>query len=247
MKRELEEYFPQVFGKYYYDGDNEVIKEVCHKIIDEIQPGHPEWNSNVAEENLHHYFNISNSNLLRYDDRFKDFEKFLLDAATDYFTDVLEYELNGSNLLITDCWLNHCSKEHCWQIKHNHNNCIIVGTYFVDFDPKIHSPLDFYRVPQKEGHPVIQQMRSPRIANEGNKYTKEVHQTKPQEGCLFIWSAETVHGYEGVFNLWKGRTTISMNFIPEILDNGKYAFKVVPLQHVSAEQLNKRKELDQQQ
>ena len=29
MKRELEEYFPQVFGKYYYDGDNEVIKEVC--------------------------------------------------------------------------------------------------------------------------------------------------------------------------------------------------------------------------
>ena len=102
MKRELEEYFPQVFGKYYYDGDNEVIKEVCHKIIDEIQPGHPEWNSNVAEENLHHYFNISNSNLLRYDDRFKDFEKFLLDAATDYFTDVLEYELNGSNLLLAD-------------------------------------------------------------------------------------------------------------------------------------------------
>ena len=25
MKRELEEYFPQVFGKYYYDCDNEVI------------------------------------------------------------------------------------------------------------------------------------------------------------------------------------------------------------------------------
>ena len=56
-----------------------------------------------------------------------------------------------------------------------------------------------------------------------------------------------MHGYEGVFNLWKGRTTISMNFIPEILDNGKYAFRVVPLQHVGAEQLNKRKELDQQQ
>lgn len=247
MKRELEEYFPQVFGKYYYDGDQQVIKDVCDRILEEIQPGHDEWNNNVAEENLHHFFNISNSSLLDFDDRLGDFGKFLVEAAEDFFTDVMEYDLNGSRMLVTDCWMNYCSKEHCWQIKHNHNNCIIVGTYFVDFDEKLHSPLDFYRPAKREHAPSIAQLRQPRLANEGNKYTKEVHQTHPQEGCLFIWSAETVHGYEGVYNLWKGRRTISMNFIPEILDNGKYAFKVVPLQHIDPEQLNKRKELDQQQ
>lgn len=247
MKREIEEFFPQILGKYYYEGDNKVIQDVCNRVLEEIPVGHDEWNQNVAEDNLHHYFNISNSNLLRFDERLKPFEEFLLESATDYFTEVLEYDLNGSDMLITDCWMNHCSKEHCWQIKHNHNNCMIVGTYFVNYDEKLHSPLDFYRPPRKEGAPALAQMRAPRLANEGNKYTKEVHQTKPQEGMLMIWSAEMIHGYEGVFNLWKGRTTISMNFLPEIIDNGKYAYKVVPLQHVVPTTINKRKELQNNQ
>lgn len=246
MKREIEEFFPQILGKYYYEGDQQVIKDVCDRVLEEIPYGHNEWNHNVAEENLHHYFNISNSNLLRFDERLKPFEDFLLQAADDYFTNILEFDLNGSKMLITDCWMNYCSKEHCWQIKHNHNNCMIVGTYFVDYDHKIHSPLDFYRSARKEGAPALSQMRAPRLANQGNKYTKEVHQTKPEEGMLMIWSAEMVHGYEGVFNLWKGRRTISMNFLPEIIDNGKYAYKVVPLQHVPLTTINKRKDLDNQ-
>ena len=127
------------------------------------------------------------------------------------------------------------------------DGAMIVGTYFVNYDEKLHSPLDFYRPPRKEGAPALAQMRAPRLANEGNKYTKEVHQTKPQEGMLMIWSAEMIHGYEGVFNLWKGRTTISMNFLPEIIDNGKYAYKVVPLQHVVPTTINKRKELQNNQ
>ena len=247
MQYEIEEFFPKILGKYRYEGDHQVIKDVCDRVLEEIPNGHDEWNSNVAEDNLHHYFNISNSSLLCFDDRLKDFEKFLEEASTHFFTEILEYDLNESKMLITDCWMNYCSTEHCWQIKHNHNNCMIVGTYFVDFDEKIHSPLDFYRPSRKEGAPALAQMRQPRLANEGNKYTKEVHQTKPQEGTLFIWSAEMVHGYEGVYNLWKGRRTISMNFLPEVIDNGKYAYKVVPLQHVSPQQLNKRKELQNNQ
>ena len=64
---------------------------------------------------------------------------------------------------------------------------------------------------------------------------------------LFIWNAEMLHGYEAIYNLWKGRRTISMNFLPEIIDNGKYAFKVQPLQHISPTQLNRRKELNHNQ
>ena len=247
MDFEIEEFFPKFIGKYRYGGDQQVVKDVCDRVLKEVPKGDDEWNDNVAEENLHHYFNISNSSLLRFDERLNDFEDFLLESSTHFFTEILEYDLNESNMLITDCWMNNCSTEHTWQIKHNHNNCMIVGTYFVDFDPKLHAPLDFYRNTYKDTIPSMSQMRQPRIANEGNKYTQEVHQSKPEEGMLFIWSAEMLHGYEAIYNLWKGRRTISMNFLPEIIDNGKYAFKIEPLQHISPTQLNRRKELNHNQ
>ena len=247
MQCEIEEFFPKFIGKYRYDGDQQVVKDVCDRVLKEIPDGHDEWNTNVADEGLHHFFNISNSSLLRFDERLNNFEQFLLDAATHFFCEILEFELNESKMLITDCWMNYCTHEHTWQIKHNDNNCMIVGTYFVDFDEKLHAPLDFYKNTAKDQVPSMSQMRMPRIANQGNKYTKEVHQSKPEEGMLMIWNAEMLHGYEAIYNLWKGRRTISMNFLPEIVDNGKYAFKVVPLQHISPTQLNRRKGLDNNQ
>ena len=247
MQCEIEEFFPKFIGKYRYDGDQQVVKDVCDRVLKEIPDGHDEWNTNVADEGLHHFFNISNSSLLRFDERLNNFEQFQLDAATHFICEILEFELNESKMLITDCWMNYCTHEHTWQIKHNHNNCMIVGTYFVDFDEKLHAPLDFYKNTAKDQVPSMSQMRMPRIANQGNKYTKEVHQSKPEEGMLMIWNAEMLHGYEAIYNLWKGRRTISMNFLPEIVDNGKYAFKVVPLQHISPTQLNRRKGLDNNQ
>ena len=46
MQCEIEEFFPKFIGKYRYDGDQQVVKDVCDRVLKEIPDGHDEWNTN---------------------------------------------------------------------------------------------------------------------------------------------------------------------------------------------------------
>ena len=59
-----------------------------------------------------------------------------------------------------------------------------------------------------------------------NKYTRYIETLYPSSGDLLLWSSEMLHGYNGMTNFWEKRTSISMNFLPKTIDNGKYSFTI---------------------
>tara|TARA_Y100000004_G_scaffold177484_1_gene219099 strand:+ start:2090 stop:2827 length:738 start_codon:yes stop_codon:yes gene_type:complete len=227
MKHELREFFPKVLGIYHPDGEFEhhTIKETCERIKQEIPEGHEEWSFNLFDtENLCHYYNQSNSSILDVDPVFVPFEQWLKKCAHHFMTEIHNYVLPGGpdDLFVSDCWMNWCRKERAAQVKHNHNNSLISGTYYVSREDYVHAGLDFFQT-CPDLHPSLTHMKQ---WDNVTKYSRQTEQFYPSEGTLLLWSSELYHGYDGTVNLWDGRTTISMNFVPSVIDNGKYAYAI---------------------
>ena len=227
MKHELREFFPQVLGIYHPDGafDPKEIKAKCKEIQENIVDGHDEYSMNLYDsENLCHYYNQSNSSLLDTDPVFEKFERWLQESCAHFMTEVHNYILpkGADDLFVSDCWLNVCVKERAQQIKHNHNNSIISGTYYVVREEHVHEGLEFYKQ-YPDMQPTLTHYRQ---WDNVSKYSRSKEKFYPSEGTLLLWSSELYHGYDGRINFWDGRTTISMNFIPKVIDNGKYAYAI---------------------
>ena len=225
MKHELREFFPQVVGIYHPDGafDPEEIKTKCKEIQENIVEGHEEWSYNLFDpENLCHYYNQSNSSLLDSDPVFEKFEKWLQESCAHFMTEIHNYVLpeGADDLFVSDCWMNVCKKERAEQVKHNHNNSIISGTYYVVREEHVHEGLEFYKQ-YPDMQPSLTHFRQ---WDNVSKYSRQKEKFYPSEGTLLLWSSELYHGYDGRLNFWDGRTTISMNFVPKVIDNGKYAY-----------------------
>ena len=225
MKHELREFFPQVLGVYHPDGafDHEEIKATCQRIKEEIVEGHDEWSYNLFDkENLCHFYNQSNSSLLDADPVFVKFERWLQECCAHFMTEVHNYVLpeGADDLFVSDCWMNWCKKERAEQVKHNHNNSLISGTYYVVREDWVHAGLDFFKQ-CADHHPALTHFKQ---WDNVTKYSRQTEQFYPSEGTLLLWSSELYHGYDGKVNMWDGRTTISMNFVPKVIDNGKYAY-----------------------
>ena len=58
-------------------------------------------------------------------------------------TEIHNYVLPGGpdDLFVSDCWMNWCRKERAAQVKHNHNNSLISGTYYVSREDYVHAGL----------------------------------------------------------------------------------------------------------
>lgn len=224
MEFENFELFPKVVTIYKYDPDKvEKIKEICADIQQRITEGDKEYNTNHADSSLKHYYNDSWSSLLHEEKELIEFRLWAESCSRHFMTEVLDYEIEEDNQIITtDSWLNVCG-ERTHQVKHNHHNCIVSGTYYVDRQEWVHAGIEFYK-PHIELVPVISQKR-PRDDN-SNKYTRYIETLYPSSGDLLLWSSEMLHGYNGITNFWEGRTSISMNFLPQTIDNGKYSFTI---------------------
>jgi len=222
---ELFELFPKVVAKYNYDQEkHQEIVQICENIRKEIGTDHPEYSSNSMDPQLKHYYNQSTSSLLYERPELEEFRKWCCDCAKHFMTKVLDYIIEEDNeILVTDSWLNWCSVERANQVRHNHHNCIVSGTYYVHRQEWVHAGIEFYR-PNIELHPVMAQKRH--VNDNSNKYTTYLETLYPSSGNLILWSSELLHGYNGLTNFWDGRTSLSMNFLPHIIDNGKYSFTV---------------------
>lgn len=223
MNCEVIEFFPEVAGIYTYDSEKQkVVSQLCEEVIKEIGSDHVEYSRNNADRSLIHYFNRSNSSLLDFSEEFKDFEIWLKDCATHFMTEVHNYIIeNGNEVIITDCWMNRCV-ERSHQVEHNHHNSIISGTYYVKKEEWVHAGLDFYKK-RNEMHPHISHLKN---WDSPNKYCRLIETLQPKEGDLVLWSSHLYHGYNGSTNFWADRTSISMNFLPKVIDNGKYSFRI---------------------
>ena len=223
LNPELIEFFPEVVGVYNYDEEkHKILKNICDDVKNKIGKDNAEYTVNKMDSALTHYYNASNSYLFDHTPEFKEFEEWLIECGQHFMTKVHNYVIEDDNeLLITDAWMN-VAGERASQIQHNHHNSIISGTYYVNKEEWVHEGLEFYKK-RTESHPFIAHLRD--YGNE-TKYTRAIEMIDVKEGSLLLWASHLYHGYRGVLNIWPNRTTISMNFLPRRIDNGKYAFTI---------------------
>jgi uncharacterized protein (TIGR02466 family) len=204
------EIFPIKIGSYIFPHEYEIpLKQLCFDIIDKYQ-NNSEYSIQSHNGYLTHYFDpiISiNSSLLDYPG-FETFNSWIKRCSIDYINNTLGY--NCGDVIITQCWINDCSKGGS-QPPHNHCNSLISGTYFVNCTPEIHAPLTFSK-------PDI--MGTPYLHLDGGVGSAQI---KPYDGVLLLWESHIQHGYQS--NNTDKRISISFNVIPETIP-GIYGFKL---------------------
>ena len=158
-------------------------------------------------------------NLLDDIKKYSDFENFILKSSKYFIKDIIGNEID--ELVVTDCWINICGNGG-HQPFHNHGNSYISGTYYLNYDPKIHSNLRF-NSPFKFKDPGVQFMEL-----NIDKYTqfnsKDVTCNFINEGMLVLWPSNLIHGYSD--NSGEDRITVSMNIMPKRIKTGPYSFTV---------------------
>lgn len=212
---EVFDIFPNpIYREVYPDAKN--LKKV---IIDIMQDKDMIVNGMSSE--LFHYENISTESFL-YKKEFDSFREWIEEKSTEFVRDVLGYSLE-SKMLVTNSWANICNSGGS-QYPHYHTNAYISGTYYVNFEEG-HAPL-FFRHTDSATH-----SSSPSISLESNKERPGKYNSDviiwPKEGELLLWQSNLSHGY--VNNQKDNRVSVSMNLMPEIVNNDKYSYRVVPM------------------
>ena len=208
---DLFEVFPTIISKSHYT-NNEDLKKSVERIIsvaerEDIQ----QYDHSVHYYETHGDF-IEESSFL-------DFKNFLLTESKIYLEKVYKIK---SEMLITLGWIN-CANAGYRLETHNHANSIISGTYFLNFNHTQHAALNFYRGNLGKNYQYFELAPSSydRLNAKNCEFKNII------EGDLLLWPSYLEHGYSS--NLTPGRTTISMNFMPTEINNGRYGFKILKL------------------
>ena len=99
---------------------------------------------------------------------------------------------------------------------------VVSGTYYLNF-PEGATGLTMHSPSIEKSDPYLR--TDPR---EQNTYNSETLTMMPREGSLFLWSSNLTHE---TLTLKEDvtRVSISMNFVPSVLDNGIYGIKLSKL------------------
>ena len=206
--------FPNALGRVLYENATETKETIINMMENaEMEP-------NAKDPALYHFQNETNTSFL-HNEELKDFKEWMEKTCTEFVRETLGY--NIGEMLITDSWLNLCDKGG-GQYPHFHGNAYISGTYYVNFKQG-HSPLCF-RHPENSTHSHFPTITLQSDKSNPNKYNSDVF-IFPAEGELVMWQSNLTHGYTE--NQLDGRISISMNFMPSVVANDKYSYRVVPL------------------
>ena len=206
------EIFPVKIGSYIFTHEHKTrLKQLCFDIIDKYKNNREYTVQNYNSVHLTHYFDQEDlvSSLLDYPG-FETFNSWIKRCSIDYIHNILG--CNCGDIIITQCWMNDCSKGGC-QKPHSHANSLISGTYFVNFISEMHAPLTFDKNVSINPVPYLHLDGGPRVAH-----------IKPYEGNLLLWESHNQHAYHS--NNTDKRISISFNVIPETLP-GLYGFKLI--------------------
>ena len=212
------EIFPVKIGSYIFPCEHKTrLKQLCFDIIDKYKNNIEYSCQNLQNDYLTHYFDpmiSNNSSLLDYPG-FETFNSWIKRCSIDYINNTLGR--NCGDIIITQCWINDCSKGGS-QKPHDHRNSLISGTYFVNFIPEMHAPLTFNK-PTMMGKPYLELERNNTTCS-NDSYVS----IQPYEGVLLLWESHIQHLYHS--NNTDKRISISFNVIPETLP-GIYGFKLI--------------------
>lgn len=174
----------------------------------------------ITSPELKHFFNSSEQEKGFFDYiKDEDFEKFLKDSSYGFVRGVMGYDVED-DLIVTDCWINTCYKNG-FQRFHSHANSFVSATYYVNYEPSIHSNLTFLN-PFSNIH--VEPFFELNTIETTAFNQKEIVCDFIEEGDLVIWSSHLDHGYD--INIGNGRVSISMNFVPSKFKSGPYQFTI---------------------
>ena len=171
---------------------------------------------NVWGKNLSTWLNTDKENFLDIEEPIvQKFKSFL---STSFSTLVKFYQWKMStDHIIPACWVNKITKDG-FQQRHNHSNCWVSGTYYLDFKENS-SPIRFWD--------NVGEYNSPYLwtdVDEVNPINSHFVDLLPKEGDLFLWKSNIMH--ETLPELSDERISIAMNFIPTEIKTGPYSLKV---------------------
>jgi len=163
----------------------------------------------------------SKQNLLNDFDELKYLKKDL-QTITLNFINQLGYL--SDEVVINDCWVN-ITQKGATLPTHYHANSYISGNYFVNYDPKVDTRLQFLNDRyDRSTAPVIQLKRHP---TNNTVYNMPSMNINAEEGQILIWRSQLWHGFKKP-NEGNNRVTLSFNSMPKVCTNetGMYSFIV---------------------
>jgi len=201
------EVFPTVISKSFYH-KNESLKSIIENILKNVETSDVTYYSNSV-----HYYE-KNDSLLEHPE-LKDFKDFLLDRAKEYLLRVYKTQ---ADIFIPLCWINKANSGHTL-VPHNHANAFLSGTYYLNYDHDQHAHLQFYKSDLGKTSPYLEL-----TSKSYDSYNAKNCEFLLAEGDFLIWPSNIEHGY--INNSSDNRISISMNFLPKVIDNGRYRFQI---------------------
>lgn len=206
--------FPTPIYREIYN-DNKTLKDTVVRMIEGATV-----TKNTISENLYHFDNARGDSFL-YREEFLSLKEWLEEQCSKFVKDIMGYEL-PEKMIVTDSWLNICNFGG-QQYPHYHTNSYISGTYYVNYEDG-HAPL-FFRHVDGSTHSPTQSISLQADKQKFGKYNSDVI-VYPEEGEILLWPSHLTHGYGG--NEKDHRISISMNFMPSLVANDKYSYRVLP-------------------
>lgn len=214
-REEVVEMFPKALGVYRWD-DTDGHKKLKETVRDKMKT--KEIDGSPVSKDIFHFWNKSGENFLDEDAPIiKDFEKFLGESYLDFMRDVNKWDV-VDEYIITDCWVN-VTRQGGWQYKHSHANCVISGTYYLNF-PVGATGITFHAQTKEKSDPYL--ALNPKDICQFNSESLTM---MPEEGILFLWPSQLTHECK-ILTTDVRRVSISMNFVPAELDTGIYRLRL---------------------
>lgn len=208
MSEEYFKIFPTTIGRYWYN-ENERLKPNVLSLLEKTD-------QRFEYENATHYFEKHLDALEQRE--LVEVKNYILACVNRYARDILKIE---TNMIVAGAWINKTNKGFTQKI-HNHGNSYLSATYYMCYDANTHSALNFYNNKESESKLPYLYMK-PSEFNEHNALGFALNDIK--EGDLLVWPSYLEHGYND--NEGDNRISISMNFLPEYINNGSYPLKFI--------------------
>lgn len=200
--------FPTTIARYKY-ADHADFKLRAKFLLDNTEELR-EYNGGV------HYFEHSLSMLDQ--PGLESFKAWVLEQVNDYAHTLLK--MPGS-MILAGSWANLTNQGYSQHI-HNHGNSYLSATYYLNYVPGQHSPIDFYNnLESRAGLPYL--YVKPQEFNQHNGIAFKLSDLT--EGELVVWPSHLEHGFEP--NPGNHRVSIAMNFLPDYISNGRYRLRIV--------------------
>ena len=176
-----------------------------------------------VEKDLKFICNKKNQNIFKQFAELEALEKIINSLIMNY---VDQIGFSCDEVFLSNAWVNSGSKGAALGM-HMHRNSYFSGTYYVNFDPSIHSPITFQNSRLISYIPAPG-MSLPKNPNKNTPYNNKLLTLPYKEGDVLIWLSHVVHGYT-IPSQEKDRITLSFNAMPNQCTEGEiYGFTASP-------------------